>query len=146
MTTFESIGNLPRTFTTGDAARIFRISQREIIRSIDSGMLKGYHIPGSHHRRVPANEMEKFALAYGLDAIIPRDRVFMILAKASDELKARVQALMATTLDASKIHIVSSSFEAGLQYAAKSWVDQIFIDQQERSVAPFGKSTALPAK
>ena len=37
-------------FTTGEAAKICKVSQQTIIRCFDSGQLKGYRIPGSKDR------------------------------------------------------------------------------------------------
>ncbi len=40
-------------FTTGEAAKICKVSQQTIIRCFDSGGLKGFRVPGSRFRRIP---------------------------------------------------------------------------------------------
>ena len=40
-------------FTTGEAAKICKVSQQTIIRCFDYGALKGFLVPGSHFRRIP---------------------------------------------------------------------------------------------
>ncbi len=39
-------------FTTGEAAKICKVSQQTIIRCFDSGQLKGFRVPGSRLRRI----------------------------------------------------------------------------------------------
>ena len=45
-------------FTTGEAAKVCKVSQQTIIRCFDSGQLKGFRVPGSRFRRIPRNEFE----------------------------------------------------------------------------------------
>ena len=40
-------------FTTGEAAKICKVSQQTIIRCFDSGQLKGFRVAGSRFRRIP---------------------------------------------------------------------------------------------
>ena len=40
-------------FTTGEAAKICKVSQQTIIRCFDNGQLKGFRVPGSRFRRIP---------------------------------------------------------------------------------------------
>ena len=47
-------------FTTGEAARICKLSQQTIIRCFDSGQLEGFRVPGSRFRRVPRGNLIKF--------------------------------------------------------------------------------------
>ena len=47
-------------FTTGEAARICRVSQQTIIRCFDVGRLEGFRIPGSKFRRIPYQSLIKF--------------------------------------------------------------------------------------
>jgi excisionase family DNA binding protein len=47
----------PSLFTTGQAARICNVAQQTIIRLFDAGMLKGFRIPGSTHRRIPRQSL-----------------------------------------------------------------------------------------
>ena len=47
-------------FTTGEAARICKVSQQTIIRCFDSGQLKGFRVPGSRFRRIPRETLHRF--------------------------------------------------------------------------------------
>ena len=47
----------PKTYTTGDAAEICMCSQQSIIKCIDNGIIKGYRLPDSTHRRILASEL-----------------------------------------------------------------------------------------
>jgi excisionase family DNA binding protein len=47
-------------YSTGEAAKICRVSQQTIIRCFDSGRLDGFHVPGSRFRRIPRESLIKF--------------------------------------------------------------------------------------
>ena len=47
-------------FTTGEAAKICKVSQQTIIRCFDSGQLKGFRVPGSRFRRIPRECLYRF--------------------------------------------------------------------------------------
>jgi len=47
-------------FTTGEAAKICKVSQQTIIRCFDSGQLKGFRVPGSRFRRIPREQLYRF--------------------------------------------------------------------------------------
>jgi excisionase family DNA binding protein len=47
-------------FTTGEAARICKVSQQTIIRCFDNGSLKGFRVPGSRFRRIPRDQLYSF--------------------------------------------------------------------------------------
>jgi excisionase family DNA binding protein len=47
-------------FTTGEAAKICKVSQQTIIRCFDSGQLKGFRVPGSRFRRIPREQLFTF--------------------------------------------------------------------------------------
>lgn len=47
-------------FKTTEAARISGLSLNTIIRSMEKGLLKGFRIPGSRHRRIPEAALREF--------------------------------------------------------------------------------------
>jgi excisionase family DNA binding protein len=47
-------------FTTGEAAKICKVSQQTIIRCFDSGRLGGFRVPGSKFRRIPRADLIRF--------------------------------------------------------------------------------------
>ncbi len=53
-------------YTTGEAAKICKVSQQTIIRCFDSGQLKGFRVPGSRFRRIPRDVLFKFMKENGI--------------------------------------------------------------------------------
>jgi excisionase family DNA binding protein len=53
-------------FTTGEAAKICKVSQQTIIRCFDSGQLKGFRVPGSRFRRIPRDLLFSFMKDNGI--------------------------------------------------------------------------------
>jgi len=49
-----------KIFTTGEAAKVCKVSQQTIIRCFDSGRLSGFRVPGSRFRRIPREELIRF--------------------------------------------------------------------------------------
>jgi excisionase family DNA binding protein len=50
-------------YTTGQVAQICRVAPRTVTKWFDNGQLKGYRIPGSKDRRIPAGELMRFMRA-----------------------------------------------------------------------------------
>ncbi len=53
-------------FTTGEAAKICKVSQQTIIRCFDNGSLKGFRVPGSRFRRIPRDHLYSFMKENGI--------------------------------------------------------------------------------
>jgi excisionase family DNA binding protein len=53
-------------FTTGEAAKICKVSQQTIIRCFDNGSLKGFRVPGSRFRRIPRDQLYAFMKDNGI--------------------------------------------------------------------------------
>jgi excisionase family DNA binding protein len=51
---------MKEVFSTGEAAKICRVSQQTIIRCFDAGRLKGFYVPGSRFRRIPRESLVQF--------------------------------------------------------------------------------------
>jgi excisionase family DNA binding protein len=68
-------------FTTGEAAKICKVSQQTIIRCFDNGTLKGFRVPGSRFRRIPRNELYSFMRDNGIptDALESGKRKLLIV-------------------------------------------------------------------
>ena len=58
--------DMKTVFTTGEAAKICKVSQQTIIRCFDSGQLKGFRVPGSRFRRIPRELLYKFMKENGI--------------------------------------------------------------------------------
>lgn len=57
------VGKMKDLFTTGEAAKVCKVSQQTIIRCFDSGRLEGFRVPGSRFRRIPRQSLVKFMKA-----------------------------------------------------------------------------------
>lgn len=55
-----------KVYTTGQVARICKVAPRTVSKWFDSGRLKGYRIPGSQDRRIPANHLADFLRDNGM--------------------------------------------------------------------------------
>ncbi len=68
-------------FTTGEAAKICKVSQQTIIRCFDSGQLKGFRVPGSRFRRIPREQLFIFMRDNGIptDALESGKRKVLIV-------------------------------------------------------------------
>lgn len=60
MTTSQPDWSEKKVFTTGEAAKVCKVSQQTIIRCFDSGRLNGFRVPGSRFRRIPREELLRF--------------------------------------------------------------------------------------
>ena len=84
-------------FTTGEAAKICKVSQQTIIRCFDNGSLKGFRVPGSRFRRIPRHELYSFMRDNGIptDALESGKRKALIVDDDQDlvELLAPVRGL-----------------------------------------------------
>ena len=132
--TFESFGVLPRTYTTTEASQLCHLSPQRVIQSFKSGRLKGFIVPESDHRRILAPDLQQFALDHGIEVDIPIDRFFLLFAQYSESLVRSIQELMNDTLDASKIHLVTSSFEAGMVIAENPLMKDLYFDVTQGAV------------
>lgn len=68
-------------FTTGEAAKICKVSQQTIIRCFDNGTLKGFRVPGSRFRRIPREQLYAFMKDNGIptDALESGKRKVLIV-------------------------------------------------------------------
>ena len=66
--------NMKTVFTTGEAAKICKVSQQTIIRCFDSGQLKGFRVPGSRFRRIPRDALYRFMKENGIPDGCPGER------------------------------------------------------------------------
>ena len=68
-------------FTTGEAAKICKVSQQTIIRCFDNGTLKGFRVPGSRFRRIPRDQLFAFMKDNGIptDALESGKRKVLIV-------------------------------------------------------------------
>src|SRR5947199_278116 len=101
-------------FTTGEAAKICKVSQQTIIRCFDNGQLKGFRVPGSRFRRIPREALYKFMKDNGIptDALESGKRKVLLV---DDDTE--LVALMNKFLDEDgrfEVRIASNGFDAGM--------------------------------
>lgn len=101
-------------FTTGEAAKICKVSQQTIIRCFDSGQLKGFRVPGSRFRRIPRDLLYKFMKENGIptDALESGKRKALLV----DDDEELVE-LIRDVLDSDgrfDVRVANNGFDAGM--------------------------------
>lgn len=101
-------------FTTGEAAKICKVSQQTIIRCFDNGTLKGFRVPGSRFRRIPRDQLYAFMRDNGIptDALESGKRKVLIV----DDDEELVELLVDTfTRDGRfELKTANNGFDAGM--------------------------------
>ena len=101
-------------FTTGEAAKVCKVSQQTIIRCFDNGQLKGFRVPGSRFRRIPREALYKFMKDNGIptDALESGKRKVLLV---DDD--AELVELINKVLEEDgrfEVRIASNGFDAGM--------------------------------
>ena len=101
-------------FTTGEAAKICKVSQQTIIRCFDSGQLKGFRVPGSRFRRIPREQLFSFMKENGIptDALESGKRKVLVVDDDEDLVE-----LISDHLERDRrfeVRSANNGFEAGM--------------------------------
>jgi len=101
-------------FTTGEAAKICKVSQQTIIRCFDNGQLKGFRVPGSRFRRIPREMLYKFMKDNGIptDALESGKRKVLLV---DDDVE--LVELMTKVLEEDgrfEVRVATTGFDAGM--------------------------------
>ena len=101
-------------FTTGEAAKICKVSQQTIIRCFDNGQLKGFRVPGSRFRRIPREALYRFMKDNGIptDALESGKRKVLLVDDDTELVE-----LMSKVLDEDgrfEVRIATTGFDAGM--------------------------------
>jgi len=101
-------------FTTGEAAKICKVSQQTIIRCFDSGQLKGFRVPGSRFRRIPRDLLFNFMRDNGIptDALESGKRKILVV---DDDVE--LVELITEVLERDgrfEVRSVNNGFDAGM--------------------------------
>ena len=114
-------------FTTGEAAKICKVSQQTIIRCFDSGQLKGFRVPGSRFRRIPRDALYRFMKENGIptDALESGRRRILIV----DDDQGVVDLISEVFAGDSRFEtkVVNNGFGAGM-LAKEYHPDLIILD------------------
>ncbi len=102
-------------FTTGEAAKICKVSQQTIIRCFDSGQLKGFRVPGSRFRRIPRDQLYAFMRDNGIptDALDSGKRKILVVDDDEDLVELICDALERD--GRFDVRSVNNGFGAGMQ-------------------------------
>src|SRR5438093_12306329 len=114
-------------FTTGEAAKICKVSQQTIIRCFDNGQLKGFRVPGSRFRRIPREMLYKFMKDNGIptDALESGKRKVLLVDDDTELVE-----LMTKVLEEDgrfEVRIAQTGFDAGMMVKAYR-PDMIVLD------------------
>src|SRR6187399_1430403 len=101
-------------FTTGEAAKICKVSQQTIIRCFDNGQLKGFRVPGSKFRRIPREALYKFMKDNGIptDALESGKRKVLLVDDDPELVDMMNKALQED--GRFEVRIASNGFDAGM--------------------------------
>lgn len=100
--------------TTGQVAKLCKVAPRTVSKWFDSGQLRGYRIPGSKDRRIPADQLLRFMKAHGIPTTGLALGAVGVLILDDDRELAQV---LRETLSADgryDVTVAVSSFEAGV--------------------------------
>jgi len=92
-------------FTTGEAAKISKVSQQTIIRCFDNGSLKGFRVPGSRFRRIPREQLYSFMRDNGIP---------------TDALESGKKKLLIVDDDQDLVELISEGFERDGRFDIRS--------------------------
>jgi two-component system, OmpR family, response regulator len=101
-------------FTTGEAAKICKVSQQTIIRCFDNGTLKGFRVPGSRFRRIPRDQLFAFMRDNGIptDALESGKRKLLIV--DDDESLVELMSEVFQSDGRFDIRTANNGFDAGM--------------------------------
>jgi excisionase family DNA binding protein len=101
--------------TTGEVAKICNVAPRTVSKWFDSGSLKGYRIPGSRDRRIPASELMKFMRAHGIPLEgLNSGRTRVLIVDGEREVVDTLQKIL-TEQTSYEVRTATSAFSAGME-------------------------------
>ena len=108
--------------TTGDVARLCRVTIRTVIKWFETGRLEGYRLPGSRDRRFTRRAVERFMreshIPLDLLAPDPANGAPTVLVVDDDDGVRRMVCRFLEGLGVLEVESASSGWEAGLKTAA----------------------------
>ena len=101
--------------TTGEVAKICNVAPRTVSKWFDSGSLKGYRIPGSRDRRIPASELMKFMRAHGIPLEgLNSGRTRVLIVDGEREVVDTLERIL-TEQTSYDVRTATSAFKAGME-------------------------------
>lgn len=101
-------------FTTGEAAKICKVSQQTIIRCFDSGQLKGFRVPGSRFRRIPRDILYRFMKENGIPTdALESGRRKAVVVDDDEELVELIKDALESD-GRFEVRVANNGFDAGM--------------------------------
>ncbi len=101
-------------FTTGEAAKICKVSQQTIIRCFDNGQLKGFRVPGSRFRRIPREALYKFMKDNGIPTDALESGKRKVLLVDDDEELVELMSKVLEEDGRFEVRVAKTGFDAGM--------------------------------
>lgn len=101
-------------FTTGQVAQICKVAPRTVTKWFDSGKLKGYRIPGSRDRRIPASELLRFMKSHDIPTdAVEFDKVRILIIDSDWEMAETLSKALAGQVKYD-VTTANNNFDAGI--------------------------------
>jgi len=101
--------------TTGEVAKICNVAPRTVSKWFDSGSLKGYRIPGSRDRRIPASELSKFMRLHGIPLEgLNSGRTRVLIVDGEKDVVETLNRIL-TEQTSYEVHTATTAFQAGME-------------------------------
>ncbi|HMO13831.1 MAG TPA: response regulator [Pirellulaceae bacterium] len=107
--------SIKTVFTTGEAAKICKVSQQTIIRCFDNGSLKGFRVPGSRFRRIPRDQLFAFMRDNGIPTDALENGRRKVLIVDDDEELVELMHDVFERDGRFEIKTANNGFDAGMQ-------------------------------
>ncbi len=111
----ESMNFDKDVLTTGEVAKLCNVAPRTVSKWFDTGVLKGYRIPGSKDRRIPVSQLIRFMKEHGIpfDGIAGGKTRVLVVDDEQDIVDTLHKVL--TEQANYEVRTAVSGFEAGME-------------------------------
>jgi len=101
--------------TTGEVAKICNVAPRTVSKWFDTGVLKGYRIPGSKDRRIPVSQLMRFMKEHGIpfDGVTSGKTRILIVDDEQEVVDVLQKALSEQANY--EVRTATSGFQAGIE-------------------------------
>lgn len=126
------MGRSKDVLTTGDVARLCRVTIRTVIKWFENGRLEGYRLPGSRDRRFTRDAVTRFLHENGMPDLLlegapwePRKRRVLVV-DDDEPVRTLIQRVLETETQL-LVDTAASGWEAGLKTATQK-PDLLLLD------------------
>lgn len=101
--------------TTGEVAKICNVAPRTVSKWFDTGVLKGYRIPGSKDRRIPVSQLMRFMKDHGIPFDgISSGKTRILIVDDEQEIVDQLQKALSEQANY-EVRTATNGFQAGLE-------------------------------